>query len=97
MDINPNVHQDDTENVFGNQKHSPRALNSESALWFRLDWLIRSIDQNRESAEGLQCHLASEVRVMKATAVGDTEAIEKKQVYLKAVGVIENWLRVISS
>ena len=95
MDINPNVHQDDTQKAFSSEHDGPRVLKTDSALWFRLDWLIRSSAQSRESSEALRMHLVNEVRIMSEWSSFNCIATEKERNYGSAVRILEDWMKVI--
>jgi hypothetical protein len=95
MDINPNIHQDDTQKASSSEHDRPRVLNTESALWFRLDWLIRASEQNRESSDALRMHLVNEVRIMNEWSKTNSFFGEKGKVYCDAVVVLEDWARII--
>lgn len=95
MDINPNVNQDDSENVFTNRRDSSLVIQTDSALWFRLDWLVRSLEQSRETVQDLRMHLVNQTRIMNESKTVGSVALENARIYRDASKALDDWLKAI--
>lgn len=96
MDVNPNIHQDEKD-LFAGEVRGFGDRPGESVLWLRLDSLIRALEEHRESIETVHAHLRSEIRLMQESGLADAESLQRRQAYVNAIQVIDDWLEAIKA